>query len=57
MKYRLYKIFIQMPCCKTHVEVASFDYFSNAFDRKEELVHTFGKDKVMIKTVIKERIC
>lgn len=49
MNYICYKIILKCPHCEEEIEVATMDYYHNAIQRRNQLIETFGKNRVYIK--------
>ena len=48
--YKSYEIYIKFPLYfRYEIKVASFDYYFNAIQRRNQLIETFGKYNVIIK--------
>lgn len=48
MDYTCYKILLTCPGCEKQIEIASMDYYHNAINRRNQLIETFGKNRVKI---------
>ena len=54
MYYTCYKVLLKSPCCEKEIEVASHDYYSCAIHRRNDLIETFGKNRVKILKVVRK---